>query len=541
MKMNPSSVSPRSLRWWPAVCILALAVLVIAGIRFAEDMEGNFKNMYTVWTVMLTLVALVLWFTFLSALPWRTRWIGLGIGAVLLGCLGMGMYYTVRMDGSVSGTGLPKLTWAWTAKLDAALPALPAAPPDREAVRIDLSMVTPEDYPQFLGPEGRGVVKEAHLARDWSARPPVQLWRQPIGVGWSSFAVVGRYAVTQEQRGENELVVCYDVPTGRAQWAHANHVRFTEAQGGDGPRATPTVSEGRVYALGATGVLDCLDGATGKLVWSHDTLAENALPNLYWAKSSSPLIVDDLVLVSGGDQASGPSLLAYRKDNGEAVWRTGEDKASYASPMLATLAGKRQILMVNATSVTGHDPNDGRVLWKYDWPGDWPKCSQPVVLHGDRVFVSAGYGAGCLLLQVKPGTDGRQEVAKLWGNLNMKTQFANIVSHDGFLYGLDDGTLVCLDPATGKRKWKDGRYGHGQVLLVGDVLLVQAEPGYVALVEANPGGYRELSRLPALASKTWNHPVLSGCYLLVRNDQEAACYKLPIRSKPDSGLDALDP
>src|SRR5262249_6190307 len=223
--------------------------------------------------------------------------------------------------------------------------------------------------PGFLGRGGKGVVPGVRLGRDWTRQPPEELWRRPIGLGWSSFAVVGRWAVTQEQRGNDELVVCYDLHTGDPLWVHANPVRFSEKMGGDGPRATPTISGGRVYAQGATGMLDCLDGGSGKPIWSRQTLEENGLPNLIWGKSSSPLVFNDFVVVSGGDAPG--SLLAYHKGTGKPGWEATEDKASYASPVATTLAGVQQIVAVNAASVAGHDPSNGNVLWKYDWPGNF--------------------------------------------------------------------------------------------------------------------------------------------------------------------------
>jgi outer membrane protein assembly factor BamB len=159
------------------------------------------------------------------------------------------------------------------------------------------------------------------------------------------------------------------------------------------------------------------------------------------------------------------------------VWQAGKDEASFSSPMLATLDGTRQILSVNASSVTGHDPKDGHILWEYSWPGSMPKCARPVVLGGDRIFFSGSFNAGCVLLQVRKGADGSFGAVEVWKNRNLKSEFSNIVARDGFLYGLDDGILACLDIATGQRKWKDGRYGHGQVMLVDDLLLVQTEQG----------------------------------------------------------------
>lgn len=348
-----------------------------------------------------------------------------------------------------------------------------------------------------------------------------------MGLGWSGFAVSGSSAFTQEQRGECELTVCYDLATGAQTWTHTNLARFSEPMGGDGPRATPTIAGGRVYALGATGILDCLDAASGKLVWSHDILRENNLPNTYFGKCSSPLVASDLVIVTGG-MTNGSSLLALHWQDGSPAWKAGEDQASFTSPALATLAGQEQIVSINAGSVGGYDPKNGATLWEYAWGNkQWPKCAQPILLASNRLFFSASFSAGCVLLEVAAGPDGKLAAREVWKNRNLKSEFSNMVARDGFVYGLDDGILVCLDLTSGERKWKDGHYGHGQILLVRDLLLLQAEQGAVVLVAADSTAFREVARLNALPSKTWNTPALAGSLLLVRNDQEAVCYKLP--------------
>jgi outer membrane protein assembly factor BamB len=483
------------------------------------------RMMLTALTVVLTLLLLALWFLFFTGLRWRTRLLGLGAAIVVAIGIGVLLDQLLRQEGSSNGSGLPSYTWKWTPPKDAALPELKLAASE---TRVDLTATTPDDFPQFLGPERNGVVHGVRLARDWSVNRPQEQWRRPIGLGWSAFAVFGKHAVTQEQRRDQELVVCYNLLTGDPEWIHANPVRFSEQMGGDGPRATPTIAGGRVYTLGATGILDCLDGSTGKPIWSRDVLKEFHGKNLIWGKSASPLIVDNLVVVNGVE-SGGPSVAAYDKETGEPAWHAGEDRSSYSSATLATLAGKRQILMVNGGSVTAHDPKDGHILWDFSWPGEMAKCSQPVPLEGDRVFLSTGYGIGCTMLHIE--ADGDQLSAKqVWSNQNLRTQFSNVLIRDGYAYGLDERILVCLDLRTGQRKWKDGRYDYGQVLLVDDLILVQAEKGEVALVEAKPEAFHELGRIKALSSKTWNNPVLAGRYLLVRNDQEAACYELVLET-----------
>lgn len=530
MTDTPSPPPPKrkKTRWGLLIALLALAALWIGWIQTNDDLGESVQFMYTFFAGTITLLALGVWFVFFTALRWRTR---LGVPVLVVALL-VTWGYAIRFDGAVDGSGKPVVAWRWSPVVpppDAELTAPVAHAPSSQAASIDFGS-TPDDYPQFLGRGGHAVVDDVRLARDWKADPPGQLWRQPIGAGFSSFAIVGDYAVTQEQRSEEELVVCYHVPTGQPQWSHANRVRFRDRTG-DGPRATPTIDGQRVYALGATGILDCLDGATGELLWTHDTLAEHALGNLEWGKSGSPLIEGDLVIVSGGksvDGKSGPSLIAYDKTSGEERWQAGHDNASYCTPEPAAQAGGRQIIIVNAESVSAHDPADGKPLWQYQWPGQWAKASQPVPLPDDRLLLAAGYGLGAVLLKLEAGDDGQLVPSEIWRSKKMKPQFANVVLHDGFIYGLDDGVLACVDLESGERKWRKGRYGHGQIILVGDVILIQAESGDVALVEAAPRKHHELTRFAALSGKTWNNPALSGRRLLVRNDQEAACYELPL-------------
>ena len=509
----------KRIRWWLPAAILILALANVIRLRSSAELDSNSRGMQIGLTAMASLALLVVWFTFLSRLRWRVRLAGL----LLLALLVFGLTRLLRFDGAINGSGTPVVVWKWKPKRTGNIGALKMiAPP--EATNLETGIVEDSGY---LGPARNGVLEKVSLNPDWTSHPPQQLWRQPIGLGWSSFAISGPRAFTQEQRGENELIVCYQVASGSILWAHTNHVRFSETMGGDGPRATPTVSGGRLYALGGTGILDCLDAASGKLLWSRDTLKENGLPNLVFGKACSPLVFDDLVVVNGGE-TNGPTLLAYHLNDGSAAWRAGSDKASYSSPTLVTLAGRRQIVSINGGSVTGHDPACGAVLWSYAWSGDWPKCAQPIALPTDRLFVAASFNAGSVLLQISAAPDGKLSVAEKWKNRHMKSEFSNIVTRDGFAYGLDDGILACIDLATGERKWKDGHYGHGHVLLVGDLLLVQTEQGPVAVVEAKPTGFREMANFPALQSKTWNVPVVAGDCLLVRNDQDAACYKLPL-------------
>ena len=512
---------------------LGMLVLALTAVLWLRAREGPFLEQINLAVALLTALGLAFWYVFLTGLRWRTRFLVTGLAAVVIAGGTFGVRRLTRVEGSIGGSGMPRLVWKWAPRRDASAGPLQVAsnPPPAAAATIPGAGGS---FPQFLGPDRSGVLHGIALVRDWAASPPRQLWRHPVGVGWSAFVVSAGRAITQEQRGEHELTVAYDLATGAPRWVHTNQVRFHEMLGGDGPRATPTIREGKVYVMGATGVLDCLEEASGPLIWSRDVLRENKLKNIMWGKSCSPLLVGRLVVVTGGEQRE-KSLLAYAAQTGQPIWQSGRDQSSYGSPMVATLAGQEQILIVNGHSVNGHKPEDGRLLWEYPWPGEFPKVAQPLPLDTNLLLVATGYGIGCSLLQLQVSASGEWAVTEVWKNHNLKPKFTNLVRHGRHVYGLDDGVLVCLDPATGQRVWKDGRYGHGQILLVEDVLLIQTEPGDVVLVEATPEGHRERARLPALKAKTWNNPVVVGDLLLVRNDQEAACYRVPVVRVPIAG------
>jgi outer membrane protein assembly factor BamB len=515
----------RRLNW-----IIGLAVAgsvlpllgVLVGIYGGELMPGP-----VVFLLLVAATAWHVWFAWMFYWPlsWGAR---LSVLAVLL-LMGLAFPRLVRVDG-LTGDSHINFTWRWTA----------SSVPDVELLHQTAflaDLVIPEigehDYAQFLGPHRSAVLPNARLSRDWKQTPPRLLWRQPVGAGWSSFAVAGDYAVTQEQLGSEEYVICYRVSDGVKMWVHADPVHFDSSLGGPGPRATPTIVGGKIYTVGATGILNCLDGGTGGRVWSVDILADNQAENISHGVCASPLVDGDRVIVCPTG-SNGISLVAYDRNTGERLWRAGKDQASYGSPLLTDLAGRRQILLHTAEGVTSHDAATGQVLWNFPWTnGEKVNCSQPIPNAGEAgsVFVSTGYGKGCALVQVEESADGTWSAKPIWEvSRGMKTKFTTPVLHNGCVYGLDDGILACVDLAEKKQVWKDGRYQHGQVLLAGNLLLVQAENGDVALVDPAPDGLRELGRFHALNGKTWNNPALAGRFLLVRNDQEAACYELPLAS-----------
>ena len=510
-----SSTGPRL---WPLYFLGGIVVLALLLIWLPESLHRQQQVMRTMGISILAVILALLWLLFASRLAWRQRLRYFG-GIVFAIALGIGFF---RIKG-LSGDFVPVLEWRWNAEDEAAV-----------AEGGDATALDARDWPQFLGPERDNRLRSVHLERDWTRRPPREVWRRPVGPAWSSFAIAGGRAVTQEQHGPEEQVVCYDLATGRKLWQHADSTRYESAVAGIGPRATPAIAGDRVFTLGATGILNCLDLATGALVWSTDIVSDNRAEANVWGISCSPLVLDTLVVVSAG----GPderSLVAYHRQTGAFVWGGGSDRAGYSSPRLVTLAGREQILIFNSHSVVAHDPHSGVPLWRQPW--DQVQCvANPLPLPGNRVLVSTGYGIGARLYQVNAAPGGGLTSDIVWKSPRLKAKFANMVHRDGFVYGLDDGVLVCLDPQDGKRRWKRGRYGHGQLILIGDVLLIMSESGDVVLVEARPDRHVELARMTAFAGKTWNPPSFAAPYLLVRTDSEAVCYELALANNTQAHL-----
>ena len=372
----------------------------------------------------------------------------------------------------------------------------------------------------------RGARRDGHYTRpirtDWTTLK--LLWRQPVGEGHASFVVADGRAFTIEQRGPEEVAAAYDVLTGRELWTNAWKATFVEANGGAGPRATPTVHDGTLFALGATGELRALDATSGKLRWRTNILDDADADNLYWAMSASPLVVGNTVVTvpGGGD---GQSIVAYDCSTGRVAWSALDDEAAYSSPMRVTLAGVDQIVVFLATRVVGVSPDRGALLWEFPWPPHSAvNAAQPVVIGENRIFISTSY-IGAALVEI--ARDGDHLAAReVWRTLRMKNDFASSVHHDGFIYGLDQGILVCLDAASGEVKWKAGRYGQGQVLLASGHLVITTEEGEVVLVRAAPTGHQEVTRLSAVEGRTWNHPAIADGFLLVRNGAQMAAFDL---------------
>ena len=506
------SRAPRAERWGGVILmIVALGATSLIGHR---SILGLALVAYTLPVVSLAFVAWAVVGRRLSDRPRRAAM----VATVLLAC---GMWTLVRSEGA-TGDMTVDFAWRWTVSPEQRLLAQeddePAALPPAPATET-----TEAEWPGFRGEDRNGVISDVRIETDWSASPPVELWRRPIGPGWSSFAVRGDLLYTQEQRGDDEVVTCYDATNGEPVWRHRDAVRFWEANGGAGPRATPTSSGDRVYTFGATGILNALDAGDGTVVWSRDVASDTGARVPAWGFASSPLVVGDLVIVNIG------ALAAYDLASGDPRWSGPGGDGSfmhlsyYSSPHLLAIDGVEQILQMSPAGTAGLVPSAGTPLWEHPWS----EIVQPALTADGDVLI--GTGTGMRRLAVSRGPGG-WNVEERWTSAGLKPGFNDFVVHDGHAYGFDGAILACIDLEDGKRRWKGGRYGHGQLVLLAeqDLLLVVSEQGRLALVGATPDRFTELARFPAIEGKTWNHPVLARDLLLVRNGQEMVAFRLAL-------------
>ena len=396
--------------------------------------------------------------------------------------------------------------------------AVPAAPASPAAPAIGWTT----HWTDFRGARRDGHYTAGPIRTDWTTLQP--LWRQPIGGGYASFVVADGHAFTIEQRGNTEVAAAYDVLTGRELWTNAWNATFIESMGGPGPRATPTFHDGTLFVLGAAGELRALDASNGTLRWRTNILEDADAGNLNWGMAAAPLVVGNTVVTLPGG-GNGRSMVAYERATGRVAWSALDDEAAYSSPIRVTLAGVDQIVVFLARRVVGVSPDRGALLWESPWPAGSNVAAQPVPVGDNRVFVSTGDGAGGALIEVAPDGD-RLTAREVWRTPRMKNDFSSSVHYDGFIYGLDNGILACVDAASGELKWKGGRYGNGQLLLASGHLVVTTHMGDVVLVRATPAGHEEVARVPGIEGRTWNHPALADGFLLVRNATQMAAFDL---------------
>jgi len=507
------SRASRSERWGGAV----LMIFALVAIVFVVGHESLFGMPFFGYTIPVFSLVFVAGVALSRRLTGGRRRAAIGAAVLLAG----GMWTLIRSDGATGALEVD-FAWRWAETTEDRL----LAGADDEVLAPPSVLTATEtgaDWPGFRGPHRDGSVPGVRIETDWSASPPVEIWRRPIGPGWGSFAVRGNLFYTQEQRGEDEFVSCYDATTGMPVWRHGDPARFFETMGGAGPRATPTLSGSRVYTFGATGILNALDASDGAVVWSRNAASDAEAKVPFWGFSSSPLVVDDLVIVNTG------VLGAYDLATGEPRWfgPAAEKPSSmhmsyYSSPHRLTLDGVEQVVQLSPAGATGLSPV-GSTLWEHPWSG----IPQPAMTADGDVLI--GTESGTRRIAVAHGPGG-WTVEKRWTSAGLRPGFNDFVVHDGYAFGFDGAVLACIDVEDGELKWKGERYGHGQLVLLPDqgLLLVMSEQGELALVAATPDRFTELARFAAIEGKTWNHPVLVGDVLLVRNDREMAAFQLSL-------------
>jgi outer membrane protein assembly factor BamB len=436
-------------------------------------------------------------------------------------------------------------------------------------IGTSVSQVVSHDWPQWRGANRDGLSLETDLCKTWPAQGPRELWRKSIGRGFSSTVVAGERVYTMDESASpadaanqesvsqapqvddssqaaskpEEGVVCLDAGTGRQIWRFRSPNSYLE-RFGSGPRSTPTVSENRVYAVGPTGLLYCLSADTGELIWQHHLLVEfNGRPMRYGV-AFSPLVEGDLVVTTPGGP-EGNAVVAFNKRTGEVVWKALDDPMGYSSPIAATLAGIRQILIFSNTELVSLAPEDGQVYWRYPWETTGGFNIATPITFGDCVFISSGYGKGCALLEVTRVPAGSLEVNRVYEHNRMRNHFATSVRFADHLYGFDQTDLVCMDLRTGKMIWRQKGYrdfGKGSLMIAGNQLIVLGESGKLFLADATSAGYSEKSSYHVSPNKCWTAPIVAQGKMYIRTESQIICLDLRqhsmfTASPPKDGLE----
>jgi outer membrane protein assembly factor BamB len=508
--------SPRNLAWILATLavLFSLAVLIRLGGRPSELLSIVSSQIH----VTIGLAAVGLFALGIGTVSWLRNRGGANLLLALLGAALCGLTVWAVLS-------YPAVYFQWFASdyFDAEgmarLQKAALAPADKAAT---------SDWPQWRGPNRDGVSEEKDLRLDWTNPPPV-LWKRPLGGGYSSLAIADGRVYTQDRQGDAERVICFDAATGQELWTHRYSARYSDLQRGydRGPRATPTIHDGRVYTVGATGIFLCLEAkpnGPAKVLWQHVLRREfdAALPT--WGLAGSPLIEGDSVIVQPGGRRG--AIAAFDRRTGDLIWKSLTDPAGYSSPMAATLDGVRHILAFTGKALVGLRPTDGQQLWRYDWPTRFEANIATPVVAGNFVFISSNYDQGCALVEVTADGD-RARVKPVYVKRNklMRNHHDTCVLVNGHLYGFDSGLLKCVDMVSAQEKWVTRDLAKGSVLAVAGHLFVLTEDGSLALVEATPTQYRQKGLLPNLLQgpECWAMPALAGGRLYLRGHHEIVC------------------
>jgi len=522
------------LAWWlisrrTSIKERLLALAAVVALCFAAQATADPLMRGMMWLILAMPFVLTVWAIWWWVARHRSPMFRTG-GLIAIVALTCGTFELFKMSG-LDGEQHADLRWRWGPPTERIWIAGYKKTSLGQSALINASNVgpvvlRPDDWPCFRGPLRDATVRGLQIATDWSAHPPKKLWQQQAGPGWSSPIVVGGRLITHEQQGGSEVVVCREAATGNVIWICEDSGRFEESMAGPGPRATPTFFNGKIYSLGATGILNCLDATNGSRIWTKNIAMDSGIAPPMWGFASSPLVQNGVVIVYVGGTKG---LLAYQADSGKLAWNIVSGTQCYTSAQPAVLNGQEQVLFLSDAGLIGVEPVGGKVLWTHDLLSNGlPRSIQPHVISPTQVLISSETDLGTAEIDVAQNNNA-WSAKQAWVSRQLKPSFDDYVIQGGYAYGFDGAVFSCIDIRDGKRMWRGGHYGHGQVVLLADqkLLLVIGEEGQAILVRATPKASEELAQFQAIAGKTWNHPAIAGGKLYVRNGQEVAAFELP--------------
>lgn len=371
------------------------------------------------------------------------------------------------------------------------------------------------DWLHYRGPTQNGVVAEKGFNAQFGQEGPKELWKASLGTGTASVTVSSDRAWSAGNLNGKDVVYCLDVKTGKEVWRHDYDIELDPNMFEGGPRATPTVDGTRIYMVSHKGDLRCINAADGKLVWSQQYQKDFGGERPQWGYSGSVTIEGNLAIADVGGK--GASTVAFDKATGKVAWKSGDDAPGYASPVVATIDGKRTVVVFKAEHLVGLSLQDGKELWRTPWKTEYNvNAATPLVL-GNQILISSGYNTGAALYSVAGG-----KISQVWKNKNLRSHINSPVPLNGAIYGLDgktDGNLVCLDLASGNVKWTEKSVKGGALILADGKLIVLTEKGDLVTAAADPGAFKPISRAKVLDKRCWVQPTLSGGRLFVKDNE----------------------
>ncbi len=377
------------------------------------------------------------------------------------------------------------------------------------------------DWPNWRGPNHNGISEETGWQSVWPAAGPKRLWRASVGTGFASVSVSEGRVFTLGNDDNTDTLYCFDAGTGDILWKHAYQQQLAPKYYEGGPSATPTVAGDSVFTFSKSGGVRCIGASSGALIWKKDLATELKLKEPAWGFAGSPLVQGDRVIFNAGD-----SGVALDKRSGAVVWRSPEGPAGYSTPVPFPAGDQPGLALMGKDALIAVRADLGTVLWRYSWETRYDvNAADPVIVGGDRFFITSGYNHGCALVQVTGG-----QPALLWENKHMRSQITSPVLWKGHLYGVDDNQLVCLDVETGRLKWTDRSVGKGSLMIADGKLIVLSEKGELSVAEPSPAGFKPISRAQVLSGRCWTVPVLCNGRMYCRNASgDLVCLDVAVR------------